>query len=334
MLLLTLVLVTGVVLIPISHATEVSVAINPIYSAIHIFETFAVNVTLTDVSCLYGWEISLYWNRSVLTCIQAEIYVPSEWFNNFTVGPGVQNDYNSTHGRYFIGLALGRPSSPFNGTMRLVTVTFEAVATGSSSLDLVDTELAYYNGVNSLSIPHTEIDGNVSVLPSPLYMRSDQHTVNNATMYKLISTQTGNFNVTSTSSLDPENEWICYWGFRVWKRSGSGTETEITSGSPVATVSRATSGQGLQYSTWSCPATNLSGTDCLVVRVYYSFDVGSWIQCAQFSTTQLNATALSGQTWTVYYYTSRSYNSQQHKTYMYYYWDNTYGSRIENVSYS
>ncbi len=323
----------SIFVMPVS-ATLASINVSPSNITVYQSGTFSANVTISNVSNLAGWEFQLCWNRSVINCTNAEIRGPSEWHNsNVTVGPGLQHDYNATHGRFHIGFALLYPASVFNGSTTLVAFTFEAMETGTVTLQLVETLLADNSKPMVQPIDHASYDGSVTVLPPPLYMRSDQHTVNNATMYKLMETHTGNWNVTSKSSLDPEDEWVGYWGIRVWKRSNNGSESEISSGSPVAVVSRSFSGQGLQSANWTCPATNLSITDSLVVRVYYKFDVDSYTLCAEFSTVQLNATSLAGQTWTVYYYTQRSYNSQQHKTYIYYYWDNTYGSRIENVDY-
>jgi hypothetical protein len=298
-------------------------------------DSFYANVTLQCVSNLYGWEFRLYWNNTVLNCTQADIYLPAIWFTGdsnltFPVGPGLQNTYNATHGRYVKGIAASWPAPSFNGSMILVTFTFRALAEGNTVLALQNVNLAT---PIAHSIPATVFGGNVTVLPPPLFMRSDQHTVNNATMYKLMENHTQIARPVNSSVTDPENEAYCYWGVRVWKRSSAGTETEITSGSPVAVVSRTTSGSGLQSANWTCPATNLSTTDCLVVRVYYKFDWTSYSQCAEFMSLQLNATSLAGQTWTVHYYTQRSYSPSTHKTYMYYHWDNNYNSRIENVNY-
>ncbi len=313
-------------------AINTTVRVNPTQTTVHVGEYVTVNVTLSNVTNLYGWEIWLYWNRTVLYVTSVVDYVPGVWGNDYQIwGYCPNNNYNATHGRCGPIIFALCPASGFNGSMTLMTLTFRTLTTGSAFIDL-DEIIIVDNSSNQ--IPHAGYDGTVTVLPPPLYMRSDQHTVNNATMNKLMTTHTGNCNVTSASSLDPENEWTCYWGMRAWKRSSSGTETEITSGSPVAVVSRSTSGQGTQSATWNCPATNLTVTDCLVIRVYYKFDITSWTMCVQFSTVQLNATSLLGQTWTVHYYTSRSYNSPQHKTYMYYYWDHTYTSRIENFNHN
>lgn len=311
-----------------------TISITPSQITVYKHRIFSVNVTVTDATSMYGWEFQTYWNNSVLNLTSAQILAPEIWGQDvFEVGDGVQNDFNETHGRYWKAMSALNPAPAFDGNVTIATLTFEALTSGNTLLDLDGVNLADDHEPYPETIPCTDLDSLVTVLPPTLYMRSDQHTINNATMYKLMETHTGNSNSTSTSFTDPENEAVCYWGVRVWKRSSSGIETEITSGSPVAVVSRASSGQGTQSASWNCPATTLNATDCLIVRVYYRHDSGAYTQCAQFSSVQLNATSLLGQTWTIYYYTKRSYNSQTHKTTMRYFWDSTYDSRIENVDY-
>lgn len=310
-----------------------TVSLNPSSINVTKGQTFSVNVTLTDAADLYGWEFQLYWNNTVLNLTSAQVVNPTCWGEDtFELGSGIENGFNSTSGRYSKALSALDPAPSYNESLTLATLTFEALNTGTTQLHLEGVELS---DSQASSISHVDIDGVITVTPKTLYMRSDQHTINNATMYKLMETYTQNSKSTNMSTTDPENEAVCCWGIRVWRRSANGTEVELTSGSPVAVVSRSTSGQGLQSATWNCPATSLNPTDSVVVRVYYKFDFqSSYTLSSQFTTVQLNATSLTGQTWTFYYYTSRSYNSQQHKTCMYYRWDDTYLSRIENLDYT
>ncbi|MCJ7425133.1 hypothetical protein MUP01_12835, partial [Candidatus Bathyarchaeota archaeon] len=108
----------------------------------------------------------------------------------------------------------------------------------------------------------------------------------------------------------------------------SETETEITSGSPVATVIHAgTSDDDGEYdATWACPETVLVSTDRIVVRVYSSkVTPTSWILIQTFITGQLGASKIDGATWTVHYclYLSGT-------TVSFWYGSSTYPSRITN----
>ncbi len=296
-------------------------------------DTFSMNVTIAGTAALYGWEFKLYWNSSVLECTDAQTCIPDTWGQDFfAVGVGVQNDFNSTLGRYWKAVTAVNPAPAFNGNLTIATLTFKALDVGVTELKLMDVKLA---DASACPINHTTIDGSVTVAPLPLFMRSDQHTINGATMNKLLETQTSNTNSTSISRTDPENEAGGVWGIRVWKRSANGTEVELTSSSPAAVVSRSSSGQGLQSATWTCPATRLNPADSPVVRVYHKFDFqSSYTLSSQFTTVQLNATSLAEQTWTIHYYTQRNYNAQNHRTTISYYWDNGCNSRIENLNYS
>lgn len=309
-----------------------SVSLNPSSINVTKGQTFNVNVTLTDAADLYGWEFQLYWNNTVLNLTSAQALIPECWGEDtFELGTGIENGFNSTHGRYWKAMSALNPAPPFNGSLTVATLTFETLNAGSTQLDLQGVELS---DAEASPISHEDADGVVTVTLKTLYMRSDQHTVNNATLYKLMETHTQTSTSTSMYTGDPENDVAGYWGIRVWKRSANGAEVELTSGSPVAVVSRSSVGQGLQSATWNCPAMSLNPTDSLVVRVYYKFDFQSnYTLSSQFSTVQLNATSLAEETWRIYYYTRRSYNTQTHRTTIYYYWDNTYLSRIENLDY-
>lgn len=95
-----------------------------------------------------------------------------------------------------------------------------------------------------------------------------------------------------------------YMGIRVWKRASDGTETEITSGTPVAQVS-ATANRAPsppKTATWACPLTTLVLTDSIVVRWYTQFDAAGWVLLQTCTTEQLGAQSLDSATWTVIYY--------------------------------
>lgn len=166
------------------------------------------------------------------------------------------------------------------------------------------------------------------------YMRGDQATVNGLLAYILGLSQT-EISRYSAASKTASTAYVVYCGIRVWKRDSGGTETEITSGEPVAVVSRSTNGEGIQSAAWDCPQTSLSATDTIVVRVYLKVNVDPWTQgsgAPNFQTEQLSAQSLDAATWTVYYYTKRStITKPSATTQITFYWGtSTYNSRVEN----
>ena len=187
-------------------------------------------------------------------------------------------------------------------------------------------------------------DSTVNAVTETRYMRGDTATVNGLNTYQLGTSQssTGLSTLVATGTGNGNQNQQVYWGIRVWKRNSSGTETEITSGTPVAQVTRTSGGIGLQSATWTPTATSLDTTDSIVVRVYIQIGTRGWQQggtIPDFTTGQLNNNSLSNQQWTIYYYTEyytfSSTPASTRRTEGTFYWGtSTYNSRIENFSYT
>jgi len=305
------------------------VSVDPNEITVNKYGVFSVNTTISDVTDLYGWEFKLYWDNTILNCTGAQVYAPDVWGENSSEdGLGIQNDFNATHGRYWKALSGLHPATPFNGSMAVVSLTFEAKTVGTSTLDLQDTKLA---NIHAEAISHTASDGSVNIL-SQRYMRGDQHTVNNLNAYKLAVPQSA---IHKTVLDGTAGRKTIYWGIRVWKRGSAGNETEITGGTPVAQVSRSRNGEGMQSNTWSCPQTSLQSTDAIIVRVYMKFGSGEWQLCSTFITEQLQASQLDSVQWTVYYYTWCFYDRWEGITSGSYDWGTTTcNSRIQNFQYT
>ena len=308
-----------------------SISVYPSSITTYKGETFSVNMTVNDVTNMYGWELQLYWNKAVLNCTNAQIRIPAGWSGNtLEAGAGIENTLNATHGRYWKALSALSPAPAFNGSMAIVTLAFEAKAAGTTKLDLENTKIS---DNNASAISHSANDGSVTVLPHTLFMRGDQHTINLLTAYKLWKPQSNTMRYYYESK--PIYELSAEWGIQVWKRSQSGTETPI-SADKVAQVTRTIPGQGLQSATWNCPETTLSSTDAIVVRVYQRFEGFSWQLAATFITPRLGATKLNATTWTVYYYTKLYWTtSPSLQSKAYFYWGTTiYNSRTQNIEYT
>jgi hypothetical protein len=128
------------------------------------------------------------------------------------------------------------------------------------------------------------------------FFRRDTWTVNGLTAYQL-----GTENSTTYTTKNVARIYT-YAGIRVWKRSTSGTETEITAGKCVAVVSYGAT-LDLHVGTWNNPDIPLSQGDALIVRVYdcdYDGSCGSLLDT--WISEQLNAGKIQAGTWTVYYW--------------------------------
>ena len=122
--------------------------------------TFAVNVSVQDIVDLYAFDISLYYNTTVLDALSvAEGPFLKSGGDTITI----VSEINETAGSVRWGISLLGAATGVNGSGTLFTITFQSstVATGPSNLTLQNTELSNYNAE---PIDHAVIDGSVTIL--------------------------------------------------------------------------------------------------------------------------------------------------------------------------
>ena len=151
------------------------------------------------------------------------------------------------------------------------------------------------------------------------YFRADTVETAGILGYRLAdtpSTSTITDEVESASGPQPS-----YYGVRVWIVHSSGTLEELTSGEPVAIVSRNQDGEGLQSATWNCPGYN-NIIDAIMIKVYQRFGTEEWNLRATFITENETLIKLPEATWTFHYYT-KLYGFKS-----YLFWGGSYGSGV------
>ena len=155
-----------------------------------------------------------------------------------------------------------------------------------------------------------------------LYFRSDVHTINGITGYRLAeaSSSTGTYIKDTIYGL-----YSTSYGVRVWVVDEDGDLFELTDGEPVAVVTR-DDGEGLQSATWDCPGYN-DIVNALMIKVYHRFSTFSWVLRATFITFNETLIKLPASTWTFHYYTAIQYSGSY--TYSYLYLGADYGTRVE-----
>jgi hypothetical protein len=144
-------------------------------------DTFSTNITVSDVTDLYGWQVSLYYPSSVLngTRVDEGPFLKAGGASTYFLISNFTDNYNATHGyMLFACTRLGNVVGE-NGSGTLATVTFKAAGVGPSVLHIdttgpINTQLANSNG-NMISF--TTVDGEVTVIPEfpslailPLFM--------------------------------------------------------------------------------------------------------------------------------------------------------------------
>jgi len=165
------------------------------------------------------------------------------------------------------------------------------------------------------------------------YYWVDTWTVNGLLAHKLLTTKDS---IDTNTTAIATGSVTVYWGIRVFKIAADGSETEITSGVPVAEVSRSSAGIGIQSATWACPLVDgLVSTDAIVVRVYIKFGSGSYNVLYESVTEQLGAQSLDAATWTVDYYNRWQYVTIPNFTRGYLYTGGTtFLSGVENFTWT
>ena len=161
-----------------------NVTITPENTSVNVNQTFKVDIWINNVTDMAGWQIGLLWDKETIKCVEAQVNTPPEWggvgfdwfnktaaevnvndvYTGWLWGPGLENDYDGTRGRYFKAETFGPYGSgfmnTFNGSIPALTLTFQALQTGSSSLSLTDVEIG--NG-KATPIGYRVCDGIVEV---------------------------------------------------------------------------------------------------------------------------------------------------------------------------
>ena len=146
----------SIVLITAGNNPDTTMLVSPSSIIVAVNETFQIDIDVSGVSDLYGWEFKLGYNTSLLELV------------NITEG----NFLNSSRDTYFVpkvmsadgyilaGCTSLRSVNGVSGNGTLATVEFRAKKLGSCTLDLYDTRLV--NSAKQL-VEHGTNDGTVTV---------------------------------------------------------------------------------------------------------------------------------------------------------------------------
>ena len=114
-------------------------------------QTFTINIKVSDVTNLYGFEFKLGYDTSILDATE------------ITIGPFLnepiytfKKKIDNTNGFLWVATSSQKPAAPKSGSGTLATITFQVTGSGSCALDLYGTKLGN-SDVNP--IPHVVNDG-------------------------------------------------------------------------------------------------------------------------------------------------------------------------------
>ncbi len=160
--LLQLLIITQIALANASPKTLVEM--EPSANIANIGETFTVNITITDVQNLFGLEVTLRWDSSILQMMGADVRLGVESHPDGVLYEPVSMVKNETiqeEGKYqLVGMSTGRETPSFNGTGNVLRITFNVTDVGSCELNL-EAKLADKPPVGGVSSPiaHITTDG-------------------------------------------------------------------------------------------------------------------------------------------------------------------------------
>lgn len=226
-LVLFLLAILSLTMLPsIVSASSTTVQVDPSISIVMIRETFKINIIITNVTNLTCWEFKLYYLNSVLNCTTTTQGSLLRTGGGTFFTRNITNTYNATHGRVLAGCTLlGFTSVSGSGT--LATITFQAKATGHTTLDLDKTYLGDEN-IPPEDIPRSTKDGTVQVIARILKL-----TPSEITCRKYCEEFTVQINVTNAVNLHDFHFEIMYnttildYVSVEWGELGNGTLTEV-----------------------------------------------------------------------------------------------------------
>jgi len=132
--------------------------VDPRTSIGSIGQSFTVKISVSNVNNLYGWEIKMRWNATILDTVN----VTEGSFLKSGGDTFFANQTNNAVGFVLVDCTLLGNVSGVSGSGTLVTIQFYVKESGECILDLYDTKLI---STSEQPIAHTVTDGYFKVIP-------------------------------------------------------------------------------------------------------------------------------------------------------------------------
>jgi hypothetical protein len=157
---LVAILIVAVAYVILSSSSSTVLFVEPKAFQETVGQSFAVNVSVSNVADLYGWQLELTWNSSLLNVTSVTEGPMLRSSGNSTI---FQPAVNSTEGNLSAVctrvLSFGSSIIGVSGDGTLMTVQFEVIGNGTCNLTLYNTQLL---DSKIRDITHTVQDGQFS----------------------------------------------------------------------------------------------------------------------------------------------------------------------------
>jgi hypothetical protein len=134
----------------------------------HVGDTLTINIKISDAQNLFGVDVTLDWNPSVLTLVSAtpqlgvESHTGGVLHESSSYPVDVEdNDASQSDGKYhLLATSTGSTTPAFTGSGTIATITYTVISTGTTGLALNDVELSQLasDGTIDLVSPSTSVD--------------------------------------------------------------------------------------------------------------------------------------------------------------------------------
>ncbi|MFQ5855702.1 MAG: LysM peptidoglycan-binding domain-containing protein [Anaerolineae bacterium] len=159
---------SGVIAAPSHQVNGTVVSVQPASQTISVGDTTTVDVQIENVSNLFGVDLRLSFDPSIVRVVDSNPLVPDDQvepgaFLDISGGKGfiVQNSADNTAGKISYAATLLSPAAPVSGSGQLIRITFEGIAEGTSAVTL---ESVLLSDSKAEEIPATKQDGSIRVI--------------------------------------------------------------------------------------------------------------------------------------------------------------------------
>lgn len=184
---------------------ETVMKVEPRVSTAEVGESFEVSITLTDVQNLFGVEVSLQWDASILQIVNTDVRVglPDGVLHKPIWKNETQNEGNYT----LYGASMYRETPSFNGSGNVVKIIFNVTEIGGCRLNL-ESELRTKPppGDVASQIMHTTVNGffgHLLTTVSPTQVNVGE----NVTINGSITTGRANMEIAVEQRREEEKDW-------------------------------------------------------------------------------------------------------------------------------
>ena len=160
-------LILSSISIPQGGATSSSAIVSVVPQTITVGEEgvplpttpFTVNITVTNVTGMFSWQVKIYYDTALLNCTKGEFPADHVFAGKFffPVGPVIEQNY------VLVGATLSNEADVFSGNGTLCQMTFIGKAVGTSDLEF-DAEATCVLNYDLVKMGETLEHGNVIVI--------------------------------------------------------------------------------------------------------------------------------------------------------------------------